>query len=119
VPSWLDHRNRELGERHGVLINIRGEAEPDLLSDVDPARAGLDRMPNLASRHRLQSNDLVCWTIVTYPSRAWARQVFGDQDAARLWQHLKHFLRLDQPDPRAAWRARLDNWGPGRSSSTN
>ncbi|HZD03140.1 MAG TPA: aminopeptidase [Actinomycetes bacterium] len=108
VPSWLDHRNRELGERHGVLINIRGEAEPDLLSDVDPARAGLDRMPNLASRYRLQANDLVCWTIVAYPSRAWSRQVFGEQDVSRLWQHLKHFLRLDQPDPRAAWRARLD-----------
>jgi aminopeptidase len=111
VPSWLDHRNRELDERHGVLINIRGEAEPDLLSDVDPVRAGLDRMPNLASRYRLQANDLVCWTIVAYPSRAWARLVFGDQDAARLWQHLKHFLRLDQPDPRAAWRARLGQLG--------
>lgn len=108
VPSWLDHRNQELGDRHGVLINIRGEAEPDLLSDVDPARAGLDRMPNLASRYRLQTNDLVCWTIVAYPSRAWSRQVFGEQDVSRLWQHLKHFLRLDQPDPRAAWRTRLD-----------
>lgn len=111
VPSWLDHRNQELGDRHGVLINIRGEAEPDLLSDVDPARAGLDRMPNLASRYRLQSNDLVCWTIVAYPSRAWSRQVFGEQDVSRLWQHLKHFLRLDQPDPVAAWRARLDQLG--------
>ncbi len=108
VPSWLDHRNQELGDSHGVLINIRGEAEPDLLSDVDPARAGLDRMPNLASRYRLQTNDLVCWTIVAYPSRAWSRQVFGEQDVSRLWQHLKHFLRLDQPDPRAAWRTRLD-----------
>jgi aminopeptidase len=107
TPSWLDHRNTELGERRGVLINIRGEAEPDLLSDVDPARAGLDRMPGLSSRYRLQANDLVCWTIVAYPSPAWARQVFGEPDVPRLWQHLKHFLRLDQPDPRAAWRARL------------
>ncbi len=108
VPSWLDHRNRELGERHGVLVDIRGEAEPDLLSDVDPARAGLDRMPNLASRYRLQYHNLACWTIVSYPSRAWSRQVFGEEDASRLWQHLKRFLRLDQPDPPAAWRARLD-----------
>jgi aminopeptidase len=107
VPSWLDHRNRELGERHGVLINIRGEAEPDLLAGVDPARAGLDRMPNLASRHRLQSSNLVCWTIAAYPSPGWARAVFGEPDVPRLWRHLKHFLRLDQPDPRAAWRARL------------
>jgi aminopeptidase len=108
VPSWFDHRNQELGERHGVLINIRGEAEPDLLSDVDPARAGLDRMPNLTSRYRLQYHNLVCWTIVAYPSRAWSRQVFGEEDVSRLWRHLKRFLRLDQPDPQAAWRARFD-----------
>lgn len=111
VPSWLDHRNADLGARRGVLINIRGEAEPDLLSGVDPARAGLDRMPNLASRYRLQANDLVCWTIIAYPSRAWSRQVFGEEDVPRLWQHLKHFLRLDQPDPAGAWRAHLDRLG--------
>jgi aminopeptidase len=106
VPAWLNHRNTDLGERRGVLINIRGEAEPDLLSDVDPSRAGLDRMPNLASRYHLQKNDLVCWTIVSYPSPAWSRRVFGDESS--LWPHLKHFLRLDQPDPRAAWRLRMD-----------
>ncbi|TCO58347.1 aminopeptidase [Actinocrispum wychmicini] len=108
VPAWLDHRNQELGERRGVLINIRGEAEPDLLSDVDPDRAGLDRMPGLVSRYRLQADNLVCWTIVAYPSAAWAQRVFGEPDMPRLWRHLKHFLRLDEPDPAAAWRARLD-----------
>jgi aminopeptidase len=111
VPSWLDLRNQELADRHGVLINIRGEAEPDLLSDVDATRAGLDRMPHLASRLRLQSDLLVCWTIVAYPSRSWSQHVFGEADVSRLWQHLKHFLRLDQPDPRAAWRAHLDTLG--------
>ncbi|MEV0650979.1 aminopeptidase [Phytomonospora sp. NPDC050363] len=111
VPAWLDRRNEELAEREGVLINIRGEDDPDLLSDVDPALAGLDRMPNLASRFRLQSNDLVCWTIVAYPSPGWARAIFGEPDTARLWGHLKHFLRLDEPDPAAAWRAHLGRLG--------
>ncbi|SEG94538.1 aminopeptidase [Thermomonospora echinospora] len=108
VPAWLDRRNHELGQRYGVLINIRGEAEPDLLGDVDPVRAGLDRMPNLSSRYHLQSNDLVCWSIVAYPTRSWSRHVFGQEDVARLWDHLKHFLRLDRPDPSAAWHTRLD-----------
>jgi aminopeptidase len=107
VPVWLDTRNHELAESGGVLINIRGEAEPDLLADLDKARAGHDRMPNIASRYRLQSDNLVCWTIVAYPSRAWARHDFGDEDVSRLWSHLKQFLRLDQPDPASAWRARF------------
>ncbi|MBB6037823.1 aminopeptidase [Phytomonospora endophytica] len=111
VPSWLDHRNHELGERQGVIINICGDADPDLLSDVDPARAGLDRMPGLASRYHLQTNDLVCWTFVAYPGPGWARAVFGEPDTARLWGHLKHFLRLDEPDPVRAWRTHLARLG--------
>ncbi|WP_181790520.1 aminopeptidase [Streptomyces phytophilus] len=107
VPDWLDARNRELGRRHGVLVNIRGEAEPGLLDDTDPARAGLDRMPNLASRYRLQQGDLVRWTVIGYPTRSWSRHVFGEEDVARLWGHMRHFLRLDRPDPAAAWRERL------------
>ncbi|WP_141578853.1 aminopeptidase [Actinomadura sp. WMMA1423] len=107
VPPWHDQRNDELARRHGVLINIRGEAEPDLLAGTDAARAGLDRMPGLASRYRLQSGDLVCWSAVAYPTRAWSRHVFGEEDPARLWSHIKHFARLDQPDPSAAWRSRL------------
>ncbi|HEY1175364.1 MAG TPA: aminopeptidase, partial [Phytomonospora sp.] len=70
-----------------------------------------DRMPGLSSRYRLQSNDLVCWTFVAYPGPGWARAVFGEPDTARLWGHLKRFLRLDEPDPVAAWRAHLARLG--------
>lgn len=111
VPSWLDRRNHDLAERQGVIINIRGDADPDLLSNVDPVRAGLDRMPNLASRYHLQTNDLVCWTVIAHPGPGWARAIFGEPDTARLWGHLKHFLRLDTPDPAAAWRAHLARLG--------
>lgn len=107
VPAWLDRRNDTVGERQGVMITIRGEADPDVLAGVDPARAGLDRMPNLFSRYRLQRDNLVCWSGVAYPTRAWSRHVFGEEDVARLWGHLKHFLRLDRPDPSAVWRDRL------------
>ena len=108
VPAWLDARNEELGDKHGVLINIAGATEPDLLSDVDQTRAGLDRMPGLASRYRIQMNHLVQWAIVPYATKEWARTVFGEPDVDRLWGHLRTILRLDQPDPRAAWRDRMD-----------
>jgi len=107
VPAWLDLRNDAVGERKGVVITICGQADPDVLADVAPALAGLDRMPNLSSRYRLQRGNLVCWTLVAYPTRSWSRHVFGADDVPRLWSHLRHFLRLDQPDPSAAWRDRL------------
>jgi aminopeptidase len=37
--------------------------------------------------------------------------VFGEEDVPRLWRHLKHFLRLDEPDPAVAWRTRLEELG--------
>jgi aminopeptidase len=107
VPSWLDARYRDLGERHGTLVNIVGDPAPDLLSGVDPARAGLDRMPGLASRFAVQSQGLVEWTFACYPTDAWAERVLGQPDAAQLWAHLRRILRLDTPDPVAAWRERM------------
>lgn len=108
VPAWLNARNDELADRSGVLINIVGQTAPDLLAGEDPTRAGLDRMPNLASRLRVQVSRLACWTIVPYPTKGWARTVFGEPDVGRLWEQLRRILRLDQPDPRAAWRDRMD-----------
>ncbi|MEV4895792.1 aminopeptidase [Nonomuraea sp. NPDC055795] len=107
VPSWLDARNDDLERHGGVLVNLRGEAAPDLLAGLDPVRTGLDRMPSLTSRQRLQLNNLVRWTIIPCPTPEWARTVFGEPDQDRLWTHLRRILRLDEPDPRAAWRQRI------------
>jgi aminopeptidase len=45
------------------------------------------------------------------PTPAWAQLVFPDlpPDEAyeRLWQQLEHVLRLDEPDPVAAWEERV------------
>jgi len=54
----------------------------------------------------------VNWTIVAYPTPAWARLVFPelDDDAAleRLWEEVRHVSRLDEPDPLEAWEQRID-----------
>jgi aminopeptidase len=51
------------------------------------------------------------WTIVPCPHPAWARLVYPDLDGEtayeRLWQELTHVLRLDEPDPAAAWDERV------------
>jgi aminopeptidase len=51
------------------------------------------------------------WTVVPWPTDDWAQQVFpsasGDEAVERLWEQLVYVLRLDEPDPAAAWHARL------------
>jgi len=107
TPPWLDSRFTYLEQEQGAFISIRGDAEVDLLDALDPARAGLDQMPNLAAQYRAQTGGLVNWTVVGYPTAGWARTVFGAPDAERLWRLFAAFLRLDQPDPVAAWQRQM------------
>jgi aminopeptidase len=108
TPEWLDARYHGLAERGGALVNLSGDPEPDLLSAVDPARAGLDRMPGLRSRFEVQTRNEVQWCFAAVPTAAWAQQVLGRPDAGALWRHLARVMRLDERDPVAAWWARMD-----------
>ena len=38
------------------------------------------------------------------PSEGWATQVFGEPDVEQLWEKIAFCMRLDEPDPVAAWR---------------
>jgi aminopeptidase len=108
TPEWLDGRYARLAERGGGLVNLAGDPEPDLLAGVDAARAGLDRMPGLKSRFEVQTRNEVQWCFAAVPSEAWARQVLGEPDVATLWRHIADVMRLGEPDPVAAWWARMD-----------
>jgi aminopeptidase len=108
TPGWLDARYCQLAERGGTLVNLAGDPEPDLLRDVDPARAGLDRMPGLTSRFEVQARNQVQWCFAAVPSPGWARQVLGASDVERLWQHVADVMRLGADDPVAAWWRRMD-----------
>lgn len=107
TPGWLDARYRELAERRGALVNLVGDPQPDLLRDIDPARAGLDRMPGLTSRFDVQTRCEVQWSFAAVASEGWARQIFGTPDLSRLWQTLAKVMRLDADDPVATWRRRM------------
>ncbi|MGH2755124.1 MAG: aminopeptidase, partial [Actinomycetota bacterium] len=77
------------------------------LKGIDPRRAGMDNMPRLPSRMRLVHSEQVNWTIVAFPTPGWAEAIYGEPDVERLWDAVTRFMRLDQPDPVAAWDARL------------
>jgi aminopeptidase len=108
-------RITELGEAGGALISIAGDPDPELFANLDGRRVGMSRMRRVAEAYLDVATELkATWTIVAYPTEGWARTVFGEPDVERLWDAIATTVRLDEPDPVAAWRehvARLQERG--------
>jgi aminopeptidase len=88
-----------------AMIVTTGDSEPELLADLDGERVGR-AMPLEVVQIRMQQirENSVNWCGVGAPSEGWARQVFGEPDVERLWEKIAFCMRLDEPDPVAAWR---------------
>jgi aminopeptidase len=98
----------ELAGQHAAYIKLVGDPAPDLLAQSDPARSGRAFQVDFTRRwgNAIAHRELA-WTLVGCPVEGWARQVFGEPDVERLWQAVEQTVRLDLPDPAAAWRERL------------
>jgi aminopeptidase len=108
TPPWLHARQEWLVENGGALVQITGDPEPDLMAGLDPKRAGADAMPRLRSVIELVHSGKVNWTYVACASVGWAQAVYGEPDVDRLWDDLFGFMRLDRPDPMAAWKEHIE-----------
>jgi aminopeptidase len=98
----------DLGARHGAMIAISGEPNPNLLRNLDPTRVGkLRPIAFQKQSNELIGGRLVNWTIVAMPNPAWAQQIFGEPDVERLWSAVEKAVRLDADDPVARWRAHI------------
>lgn len=110
VPPWLRGRAEALGEMAAAAIGMSGPTTPGLFDDVDPARAGRDRLPSVREGIEAIMAAKMNWTVVPCPNAAWAGVVFPDMDPAtalaRLWEEIAHICRLDEDHPAEAWRAR-------------
>jgi aminopeptidase len=107
VPEWEFTRMRSVAGPHAVMVSLANEPEPMLFQELDAGR--LSRVQNNALRDlRTELLGDIAWTVVGYPTPGWASAVFGEPDVERLWEVFAHCLRLDTPDPAAAWEARID-----------
>jgi aminopeptidase len=105
---WLLERYRYLAEVQGARIVLSGEPDPGLFADLDPSRVARARQLELTELSlRQHAGGQVAWAIVGAPTRGWAQSVFGEPNLERLWQAVERAVRLDEPDPVAAWRAHI------------
>jgi aminopeptidase len=112
VPDWYEEVTAEAVKRRAAVINVWGDPRPELLDDLDPARVGRDHLPHTASMSAAIERGAVAWTVIPGPCPGVARAMLGEPDERRLWELMAPLLRLDAPDPEAAWRehvARLDH----------
>ena len=104
TTPWLMARTEAIAAG-GALIMLAGDPEPELLADLDQERVGKARAVDAMNRQLKAQNDLaVNWTIAAYPTEGQAAQMFGEPDLERLWEAVATCVRLDEPDPVAAWQ---------------
>ena len=105
-PDWL--KALVEGMDGNAMIATTGSPEPDLLADLDGERVGKAmQIEVIQIRMRQLQENSVNWCGVGAPNAGWAKQVFGEPDVERLWEKVALCMRLDEPDPVAAWREHL------------
>jgi aminopeptidase len=109
-PEWEKQLTKAM--EGNAQIGTMGRPEPQLMADLDGERIGRAVQLEVAEIVQQQHRDnSVNWCGVGAPNEGWATQVFGEPDVERLWEKVAFCMRLDEPDPVAAWReqmARLD-----------
>jgi aminopeptidase len=105
-PEWLQEFVTSI--TGNALIGTMGDPDPELLADLDGERVGRAVQQEVVRIRMQQTKEKsVNWCAAGAPNEGWARQVFGEPDVERLWEQVAFCMRLDEPDPPAAWREHL------------
>ncbi|HEY3551863.1 MAG TPA: aminopeptidase [Gaiellaceae bacterium] len=105
-PAWeVELTEAESGN---ASIGTFGKPDPQLLADLDGERVGRALQVQIAEvMQRQHRENSVNWCGIGAPNEGWATQVFGEPDVEQLWDKVAFCMRLDEPDPVAAWREHL------------
>src|SRR3954452_10964144 len=109
TPPWVVTRMEHAARNGAAIISVSGGSNAEVYEGLDTASLARARMPEWERAWIDAVNGRkVPWIIVAYPTERWARETFGEPDVDRLWQAVAYAMRLDRPDPAAAWAERLD-----------
>ena len=107
-PPWEIAKLDWLDENRGAILAILGDPDPRVMDGADPARVARAIRRSYIERGLRSDNErAVNWSIVAYPNPGWAERIFGEPDVERLWELVVRAVRLDEPDPVAAWQTHV------------
>jgi aminopeptidase len=108
TPPWMVQRMERAAADGSAVIAIAGASHAEIFDGADPARMAAARFRDFDRAWAdAVMGQKVAWAILAYPTEEWAAEVFGEPAVDTLWDAVAHSLRLDEPDPAAAWDARL------------
>jgi aminopeptidase len=109
TPPWLVRRVEDGSRERSALLTLHGDPEPELLAGLDGRRVARAQMPALREAHmRFINGRSMSWSVIACPTEGWARAVLGEPDLERLWCMIETAVRLDEPDPVAAWQEHVE-----------
>ena len=106
VAFFPEMYSRGLVEQVDHAVQIRSSADPHALRAVDPARLIAHqqaRRPLIDWRVAKESEGRFTWTLALYGTEAMAAE--ARLSLADYWEQIIEGCLLDQPDPKASWRA--------------
>jgi aminopeptidase len=109
TPPWMVARLERAIEVGAAIIGVSADSGAEVYEGLDGERLARARFRDF---DRVWMEGIMgrrlAWSLVAYPTKGWAREALGEPDVDRLWDAFAHALRLDEPDPAAAWDARLN-----------
>lgn len=109
TPQWRVDCRMNYPKGEACYIYIEGD-DPDAFAGLDSVKIG--KAKNATRSAMKPFNDMIDqnqnqWTIVPAATAPWATKVFPDMEAEaaveKLWEAIAITMRLDTPDPVAAW----------------
>ncbi len=107
IEPWAKAAFDAAIEERWATIGVTGDNEDDSYAGATADRVSAWWANWYDQSFRIEESGL-SWTVVACPVPGWAQRAYGDPDMGPLWRDLRRVMRLDEPDPLAAWETRLD-----------
>lgn len=114
-PKWKADGYEYLAKNDAAFLSISA-SNPELLKDVDSKRiseANKAKSIALKKYREYIMNSTVSWSVVSIPTRSWAKKVFSDlpeeKAMEKLWENIFKIVRVDKNSPLEAWSEHLNN----------
>lgn len=114
-PEFEVVKHEQMLDEGWARLAIVGHEFPDILNDVDPnamRTVALKRSQKLKFYMQAMMANQMQWCVAAVPTKAWAQKVYPhlspEAAVAELWRQVLRMVRVDQPDPVAAWAKHND-----------